>query len=294
MYPNYSLGVDILLGSRSVFWLSGVLGLSFILLCQAPISAQSTPVSYVSVNTVRAKTASRKVKPQSIKSSIKFKWLFKGIAFPVSRNVRHIGSVEVIRSGFHRNKEGIGFLRHGNCSFSSRSKSRHASLESGTLVVERFKSRITRSSLKSLENFNVRAYSNITGAQLNTAFMGTGLRGLGSVFISAELRYHVNAVVLASIAALESSWGNSYFAKQRNNLFGYTAYTGNVNAAAYFSSKKQSIMLTARLLCTEYLSPRGKYYNGVTLKSIGKKYSTESYWASRTASVMQTIANRLL
>jgi flagellum-specific peptidoglycan hydrolase FlgJ len=47
--------------------------------------------------------------------------------------------------------------------------------------------------------------------------------------------------VINGQAALESARGTSDFARNRNNYFGYQAYDSNPDAAASFSSPKQSI-----------------------------------------------------
>ena len=65
--------------------------------------------------------------------------------------------------------------------------------------------------------------SNITSLQLENAINKIKhdhkLKGLGSAFLEAENRYNVNAIILASIACLESGYGTSKLAIEKNNLF---------------------------------------------------------------------------
>lgn len=175
--------------------------------------------------------------------------------------------------------------------FSSRLSQRP--ILSSSSVLEQDKSSILDLNLSTLENFDVATQSDLTGAQLDTALENTGLQGLGTAFAKAENRYHVNSLVLISIAALESTWGNSYFAQARNNLFGFGAYTNNPDVATSFPSKLKSIMTVAKLLSTEYLSPSGQYYNGLSLSAVGEKYCGSPDWSSKVAQVLWTVASRL-
>lgn len=58
----------------------------------------------------------------------------------------------------------------------------------------------------------------------------------GKNFIKYQNLYGVNAILELSFANLESAWGTSWYAKNRNNLFGISAYDTNPDAAKTFSS----------------------------------------------------------
>ena len=69
-----------------------------------------------------------------------------------------------------------------------------------------------------------------------------GLIGLGEYFLKAQDDYNVNALILLAIACLESSYGLSDLAVNKNNLFGVDArdsLKGTSQYGRYFDSKKE-------------------------------------------------------
>jgi beta-N-acetylglucosaminidase len=129
--------------------------------------------------------------------------------------------------------------------------------------------------------------SNITSVELEI-MLREGLSGLGEYFIRAEQEYGVNAAFLTSLAALESAWGTSNFATERNNLFGFTAYDNDLNATSHFDSHEKCIMYVAEYLSIHYLSEEGKYFNGYSVESINQRYASDQHWYSK----ITFIANR--
>lgn len=69
--------------------------------------------------------------------------------------------------------------------------------------------------------------SNISSEEVNKMLDGTNLSGLGEAFVKAEKEKGVNALYMLGLACLESGYGNSYFAIERNNLYGWSAYDSN-------------------------------------------------------------------
>ena len=59
------------------------------------------------------------------------------------------------------------------------------------------------------------------------------LENKGATFKEAEEHYHINALYLLAHSALESDWGRSKIAKDKNNFFGITAY----DTTPYLSAK---------------------------------------------------------
>ena len=86
------------------------------------------------------------------------------------------------------------------------------------------------------------------------------LKQYAQEFIWAEEDYGINACFLASIAALESGWGEHRF--KANNIFGF----GRME----FESVPKSIDYVAWYLRKHYLNESGKYYRGGTIADIGK------------------------
>lgn len=167
---------------------------------------------------------------------------------------------------------------------------RQQEIERLTRLEEERKANITRTYYTSS---NVSQPSNLTPEELEVALEGTGLAGLGQYFITAEETYGVNGVFLTAIAALESGWGTSHYAQQRNNLFGYQANDSNPDNATYFSSKAEAIYLVGRKLSENYLNPNGIYYNGATPSGVNVKYCSSEVWATKIVSIMNKIMNKV-
>lgn len=137
---------------------------------------------------------------------------------------------------------------------------------------------------------DLRTPSNYTPEQLNKALKGSKLQGLGSAYIAAEEKHRVNALFLVSVSVLESGWGKSSAAVNKNNLFGI--YSGG--SLKTFSSKVACIDYAGNLLSDNYLSKGGKYFNGYTLSGVNKKYSTSSEWDTKVYRVMLTLLKRVM
>jgi beta-N-acetylglucosaminidase len=132
--------------------------------------------------------------------------------------------------------------------------------------------------------------SGVTANLLNKAFVGTEMEGLGQAFVDAENTYEINAIFLASIAALESGWGK--YDIGRNNLFGFGAHDGNEGNATAFSSKGESIMKVAKALRRDYLNSDGRYFGGATPQGINKKYCSSDQWKYKVTNIMNTITRK--
>ena len=60
------------------------------------------------------------------------------------------------------------------------------------------------------------------------------LHGLGAAFVKAEKKKGVNALYMLGLACLESNYGRSNFAVERNNLYGWCAYDSNPRKSKLF------------------------------------------------------------
>lgn len=169
-------------------------------------------------------------------------------------------------------------------------QARQQEIERLARLEEERKANITRTYYT---NSNVSQPSNLNSEELEVALEGTGLAGLGQYFITAEETYGVNGVFLTAIAALESGWGTSNYAQQRNNLFGYQANDSNPDNATYFSSKAEAIYLVGRKLSENYLNPNGIYYNGATPSGVNVKYCSSEDWSTKVVSIMNKIMNKV-
>ena len=76
---------------------------------------------------------------------------------------------------------------------------------------------------------NLTEPTNYSADELNRVYSMMNIRnsrlaGKGAIFKEAEKRYGVNALYLMAHSALESAWGRSQIANDKNNFFGIAAY----------------------------------------------------------------------
>lgn len=141
----------------------------------------------------------------------------------------------------------------------------------------------------------LRSKSNIPASAYNSFLSENGygtssaLWNSGEYFINAQNTYGVNALMLFAQAANESAYGTSYYAKNRNNLFGVAAYDDDPNNASSFASVEDGIYEQAGRLLRNYLD--SDYYlnfgphfgnkgSGITVK-----YASDIYYGLTLASI---------
>ncbi len=137
------------------------------------------------------------------------------------------------------------------------------------------------------------APSNINAQSINQFLLqnSSPLNGLGNSFMDAQNLYSVDANYLVSHAILESAWGQSQIALQKNNLFGYGAYDSNPGPdAGVFPSDDYAIRFEAWTVRTNYLTPGASLYVSPTLNGMNVNYATAQTWASGIAAVMKQFA----
>lgn len=106
-----------------------------------------------------------------------------------------------------------------------------------------------------------------------------GMAGLGQAFEGAEAATGVSALVLAGICALESGWGESKLARERNNLAGLGAYDGREDECGLaFGSRSKCVMALAELIA-----------DGGTLDDVGRWYASDPGWARKVVGCMRMI-----
>jgi len=137
------------------------------------------------------------------------------------------------------------------------------------------------------------APSNINAQSINQFLLqnSSPLNGLGNSFMDAQNLYSVDANYLVSHAILESAWGQSQIALQKNNLFGYGAYDSNPGQdAGVFPSDDYAIRFEAWTVRTNYLTPGASLYVSPTLSGMNVNYATAKTWASGIAALMTQFA----
>jgi putative mannosyl-glycoprotein endo-beta-N-acetylglucosaminidase len=150
---------------------------------------------------------------------------------------------------------------------------------------------------------NLKSRTNYTVADINRLYsiMGASdskLAGKGATFKAAEQRYGVNALYLVAHSALESAWGRSKIAKDKNNFFGISAYDDSpYTSATKFDNVDSGILGAARWINSRYLHNSGYPANGVYLGNkaggMNVNYATAPYWGESIASIMFSANEKL-
>ena len=150
---------------------------------------------------------------------------------------------------------------------------------------------------------NLKSRTNYTAADINRLYsiMGASdskLAGKGATFKAAEQRYGVNALYLVAHSALESAWGRSKIAKDKNNFFGISAYDDSpYTSATKFDNVDSGILGAARWINERYLHNSGYPANGAYLGNkaggMNVNYATAPYWGESIASIMFSANEKL-
>ena len=150
---------------------------------------------------------------------------------------------------------------------------------------------------------NLKSKTNYTAADINRLYslMGANdskLAGKGATFKAAEQKYGVNALYLVAHSALESAWGRSKIAKDKNNFFGIAAYDDTpYTSATKFDNVDSGIMGAARWINSRYLHNSGYPANGAYLGNkaggMNVNYATAPYWGESIASIMFSANEKL-
>lgn len=146
-------------------------------------------------------------------------------------------------------------------------------------------------------NSNILSKSGLSAAQLEAAIKtirpDNGFQG-AQQFLDVEDKYGINALFVAAHAAIESAWGTSYYARTRNNLFGFNAVDSNPDQASNYPNQGASTDFYGSFLKRNYLTPGAVYYNGTTPHGVFVRYSSShDSEAQSVVSVMNLIQSRV-
>ena len=140
--------------------------------------------------------------------------------------------------------------------------------------------------------------TNYTAEELDKVYSlmnikGSRLAGKGAIFKEAERRYQINALYLMAHSALESSWGRSQIAKDKNNFFGIAAYDSTpYHSAKSFDNVDKGILGAAKWIRENYLD-EGRTHLGNKSSGMNVLYASDPYWGEKIASIMMTINSKL-
>ena len=145
---------------------------------------------------------------------------------------------------------------------------------------------------------NLTEPTNYSADELNRVYSMMNIRnsrlaGKGAIFKEAEKRYGVNALYLMAHSALESAWGRSQIANDKNNFFGIAAYDNSpYDSAKKFDDVDKGILGAAKWIRENYID-RGRDHLGNKATGMNVRYASDPYWGEKIASIMMNINSRL-
>ena len=145
---------------------------------------------------------------------------------------------------------------------------------------------------------NLTEPTNYSADELNRVYSMMNIRnsrlaGKGAIFKEAEKRYGVNALYLMAHSALESAWGRSQIANDKNNFFGIAAYdTSPYDSAKKFDDVDKGILGATKWIRENYID-RGRDHLGNKATGMNVRYASDPYWGEKIASIMMNINSRL-
>lgn len=152
---------------------------------------------------------------------------------------------------------------------------------------------LTIKNTKLLIDSDLRIPSNLEKADYEKMLSNTKLFEIADALVEAENQYQINGLYLMGLACLESSYGNSNFAKTRNNIVGWNAVDSNPGKASYFESKSECILYVAKKLQQNYLTETGTYFEGYTAKDIDVHYCTDKQHANKIIKIVNKLVKEL-
>lgn len=113
------------------------------------------------------------------------------------------------------------------------------------------------------------------------------------LFKDAENTYGMNALMIFAQACIESSYGTSSYAANRNNLFGVAAYDSDPDNAYYFKSVADSINQQAGLLLRSYSDTTNWLYYGSYFGNkaggVTVKYASSIYYGAAVSALAYAV-----
>ena len=134
---------------------------------------------------------------------------------------------------------------------------------------------------------------NVSAEEIDKMLEGTKMYGMGSAFVKAEQTYGVNALYLMGLACLESAYGSSNYAVNRNNLYGWEAYDSNPDNAKKFDSREYGTMFVAEKLKVNYLTEGGKWFEGYSARAVDVHYCTDKLHADKIVNIVSRLTKKL-
>ena len=112
------------------------------------------------------------------------------------------------------------------------------------------------------------------------------LRGI----FSTSNAYGLNPIYILAHAIWESGWGRSAITRTKNNLFGWGAVDSDPSGGAWtFRDYEDCCDVVMGFVKRSYLTPGGRYFEGLSLKGMNVHYASDRNWANGIRTLMNAI-----
>lgn len=152
------------------------------------------------------------------------------------------------------------------------------------------------SNVSDIVNKSLKINSKITAEQLDAAFAGTAMEGLGKVFMQAGEESGLDPLYIASHAILETGWGTSSILADKGNWFGIGAFDDSPYESAYnYSSREAGIIEGAKWIAENFVNGsenQDTLYKMRHSPSGAHDYATDPRWAESIAEIMLTVTRK--
>lgn len=142
----------------------------------------------------------------------------------------------------------------------------------------------------------LRSKTNISVDTLNSYLAnvnGSVMKDSGQIFVDAQNKYGINALLLFAMACHESANGTSGYAVNRYNLFGWDAVDANPNQASFFSSVADCVNQQAGINLRGFVDiTDGRFFSsslGNKGSGLNVKYASDPYWGMEIAATAYAI-----
>ncbi|MDO4813763.1 MAG: glucosaminidase domain-containing protein [Gemella sp.] len=194
-------------------------------------------------------------------------------------------------TGYAKDSTGLKYFNKGRYSDNKTSKKNISLTKDENLAINSF------------QYMNLVSETKYTAEELNRVIDYYGgitskFYSKGQIFKEAEEKYKINALYLLAHAAIETSWGHSQIANDKNNFFGIAAFDDTpYQSATRFENTDSGILKGAEWISSIYLHsdsyPADGPFLGNKTEGMNKNYATDVRWGRNIARVMKEINNHL-
>ena len=174
---------------------------------------------------------------------------------------------------------------------------RHAGLKADRIIGPKTKKKIAYYNHRNYcpEVFEpIKPYVPYSDSQIES-LMQHGLVGLGAVFNKQSKINNIDVLHNVNHAALESGYGTSKIAKDKNNLYGWAAYDSSPYASAQgYRDYEDCIETWTREYNNLYLESSGGQYRGNNEYCVNVVYASSSIAGINKSFITQQMRNKLL